>query len=459
MSDQLTHECGIALVRLRKPLQHYIRKHGTALWGVNKLFLLMEKQHNRGQDGVGIGCIKLKMPNGFPYMFRDRSAEPNSLGEVFRRHLDRFNQLVSEGAIDPQDGDSVKRHFEFGGELLMGHLRYGTSGAFDEGSCHPYIRRSNWPTKTLMVLGNFNMTNAPQLNQTMIDRGQHPIFSTDTQTVLEEIGYHLDEQHTDIYRAMRDAGVPGRDIPDIISDRLDLHSIIHESGVNWDGGFAIAGMVGNGDSFVMRDPHGIRPCFYLVTEDVFAFASERVPLMTVFNADAADVKEVPRGHAVSMKADGSLSIERFAPEVEEKQCAFERIYFSRGNDPSIYQERKRMGAALVPQILASINNDLANTVFSFIPNTAEIGYYGMIAGLQRHRRAEVRDAILTAKRDGTLTEELVDHGQLAAQRENCAQGHQATYVHQPGREPRASGLARVRHQLWSGAAKRQSRGD
>ncbi|MDA0814037.1 MAG: amidophosphoribosyltransferase, partial [Verrucomicrobia bacterium] len=160
MSDQLTHECGIALVRLRKPLQHYIRKHGTALWGVNKLFLLMEKQHNRGQDGVGIGCIKLKMPNGFPYMFRDRSAEPNSLGEVFRRHLDRFNQLVSEGAIDPQDGDSVKRHFEFGGELLMGHLRYGTSGAFDEGSCHPYIRRSNWPTKTLMVLGNFNMTNA-----------------------------------------------------------------------------------------------------------------------------------------------------------------------------------------------------------------------------------------------------------------------------------------------------------
>ncbi|MEZ5325012.1 MAG: amidophosphoribosyltransferase [Verrucomicrobiales bacterium] len=408
MSDQLTHECGIALVRLRKPIQHYIRKHGTALWGVNKLFLLMEKQHNRGQDGVGIGCTKLRMENGFPYMFRDRSAQSNSLGEVFRRHLDRYNQLVKEGTIDPQDGASVKRHFDFGGELLMGHLRYGTSGAFDEGSCHPYVRRSNWPTKTLMVLGNFNMTNAPELNQTMIDRGQHPIFSTDTQTVLEEIGYHLDEQHTDIYRAMRDEGVLGRDIPDIISERLDLHTIIHESGVNWDGGFAIAGMVGNGDSFVMRDPHGIRPCFYLVTDEVIAFASERVPLMTVFNVDADDVKEVPPGHAAAIKADGILSIRRFAPEVEEKQCAFERIYFSRGNDPCIYQERKRMGAALVPQILASIDNDLTNTVFSFIPNTAEIGYYGMIAGLQRHRRAEVRDAILAAKRDGTLTEELVD---------------------------------------------------
>lgn len=408
MSDQLTHECGIALVRLRKPIQHYIRKHGTALWGVNKLFLLMEKQHNRGQDGVGIGCAKLQMENGFPYMFRDRSAESNSLGKVFRRHLDRFNQLVEEGTMDPVDGESVKRHFEFGGELLMGHLRYGTSGAFDEGSCHPYIRRSNWPTKTMMVLGNFNMTNASELNQTMIDRGQHPIFSTDTQTVLEEIGYHLDEQHTDIYRDMRDAGVQGRDIPDIISERLDLHSIIHESANNWDGGFAIAGMVGNGDSFVMRDPHGIRPCFYLETDEVFAFASERVPLMTVFNVEAADVKELPRGNAASIKADGELTIRPFTAAVEEKQCAFERIYFSRGNDPSIYQERKKMGAALVPQIIQAIDNDLTNTVFSFIPNTAEIGYYGMIAGLQRHRRSEVRDAILQAKREGALTEELVD---------------------------------------------------
>ncbi|MGK0189651.1 MAG: amidophosphoribosyltransferase [Verrucomicrobiales bacterium] len=408
MSDQLTHECGIALVRLRKPIQHYIRKHGTALWGVNKLFLLMEKQHNRGQDGVGIGCAKLKMENGFPYMFRDRSAESNSLGEVFRRHLDRFNQMVDDGTIDPEDGDSVKHHFDFGGELLMGHLRYGTSGAFDEGSCHPYIRRSNWPTKTMMVLGNFNMTNASELNQTMIDRGQHPIFSTDTQTVLEEIGYHLDEQHTDIYRSMRDAGVLGRDIPDIISERLDLHSIIHEAANNWDGGFAIAGMVGNGDSFVMRDPHGIRPCFYLETDEVFAFASERVPLMTVFNADAEDVKELPPGNAASIKADGALTIRPFTAAVEEKQCSFERIYFSRGNDPSIYQERKKMGAALVPQILDAIDNNLTNTVFSFIPNTAEIGYYGMIAGLQRHRRAEVRDAILEANREGTLTEELVD---------------------------------------------------
>lgn len=408
MSDQLTHECGIALVRLRKPLQHYIRKHGSALWGVNKLFLLMEKQHNRGQDGVGIGCAKLCMETGFPYMFRDRSARSNSLGDVFRKHIAHYDQLVAAGEIDPSDGESVKRGFEFGGELLMGHLRYGTSGAFDEGSCHPYVRRSNWPTKTLMVLGNFNMTNASELNQTMIDRGQHPIFSTDTQTVLEEIGYHLDEQHTDIYREMRDAGVPGRDIPDIISRKLDLHAIIREAAGNWDGGFAIAGMVGNGDCFVMRDPHGIRPCFYLETEEVIAFASERVPLMTVFNAEAEQVRELPAGNAASIKSDGSMRLDRFAPEVEEKQCAFERIYFSRGNDPSIYQERKKMGGALVPQILRAIDNDLTNTVFSFIPNTAEIAYYGMIAGLQLHRRGEVRDSILEAQRRGNLTPELLD---------------------------------------------------
>ena len=408
MSDQLTHECGIALVRLRKPLQYYIREYGSALWGVNKLFLLMEKQHNRGQDGVGIGCTKLRMESGFPYMFRDRSAKSNSLGEVFRRHLDHYNQMVENRIIDPEDGESVKRHFEFGGELLMGHLRYGTSGAFDEGSCHPYIRRSNWPTKTLMVLGNFNMTNASELNQTMIDRGQHPVFSTDTQTVLEEIGYHLDEQHTDIYRDKRDAGVLGRDIPDIISEKLDLHAIIREAANQWDGGFAIAGMVGNGDSFVMRDPHGIRPCFYVETEDIYAFASERVPLMTVFNVDAEQVKELPPGSAASIKRDGNLRIDRFAPEVKETQCAFERIYFSRGNDPSIYQERKKMGAALVPQILRSIDNDLTNTVFSFIPNTAEVAYYGMIAGMQRHRRKEVKEAILRAQSEGALTPELLD---------------------------------------------------
>ena len=408
MSETLKHECGIALIRLRKPLQHYIRKYGSALWGVNHLFLLMEKQHNRGQDGVGIGCAKLNMEKGYPYMFRDRSSKSNSLGEVFKTHLDHFHQMVEEKMIDEQNGQSVKDHFDFGGEILMGHLRYGTSGEFDEGSCHPYIRRSNWPTKTLMVLGNFNMTNASQLNAKLIERGQHPIFSTDTQTVLEEIGYHLDEQHTDIYRSMRDQGVEGPQIPEIISAQLDLHRIIEESAAPWDGGFVIAGMVGNGDSFVMRDPQGIRPCHYLETDEVFAFASERVPLMTVFNAEASEVKELPAGHAAAIKSDGSLSIKSFTPDRPIRKCAFERIYFSRGNDPEIYQERKAMGAALVPRILDAIGNDLANTVFSFIPNTAEVGYYGMISGLQEHRRKEVKVAILQAQQAGTLNEELLD---------------------------------------------------
>ena len=408
MSDPLRHECGIALIRLRKPLQCYQRKYGTPLWGFNQLFLLMEKQHNRGQDGVGIGCTKLRVENGYPYMFRDRSARSNSLGDVFRRHLDHFRTMAEQGILDPDDGESVKHHFDFGGEILMGHLRYGTSGAFDEGSCHPYVRRSNWPTQTLMVLGNFNMTNAAELNQTMIDRGQHPVISTDTQTVLEEIGYHLDEQHTDIYREMRDQGVPGREIPDIISAKLDLHMIIRESANNWDGGYVIAGMVGNGDSFVLRDPQGIRPCFYLENDEFVAFASERVPLMTVFNADAGAVREVAPGHAAAIKANGELRFDRVAPEREVSRCAFERIYFSRGNDPEIYQERKAMGAALVPRILESIDHDLTNAVFSFIPNTAEVAYYGMIAGLQRYRRLQVKGAILEAQREGTLNEALLD---------------------------------------------------
>jgi amidophosphoribosyltransferase len=408
MSDPLKHECGIALIRLRKPLQYYVRKYGSALWGFNQLFLLMEKQHNRGQDGVGIGCTKLRIENGFPYMFRDRSARSNSLGDVFRGHLDQFRKLTDSGVVDPEDGESVKQHFDFAGELLMGHLRYGTSGEFDEGSCHPYIRRSNWPTKSMMVLGNFNMTNAAELNQTMIDRGQHTVISTDTQTVLEEIGYHLDEQHTDIYREMRDKGIEGRYISDIISEKLNLHMIVRKSANNWDGGYAIAGMVGNGDCFVIRDPHGIRPCFYLENDEVIAFASERVPLMTVFHVEAESVREVPPGHAASIKASGELRIDRFAPERPEHQCAFERIYFSRGNDPAIYEERKAMGAALVPRIMRAIDGDLANSVFSFIPNTAEIAYYGMISGLQRCRRQEVKQAILKAQADGTLNEEVID---------------------------------------------------
>jgi amidophosphoribosyltransferase len=408
MSDFLKHECGIAAVRLRKPLAYYQDRHDTSLWGFNKLLLLMEKQHNRGQDGTGIGCVKLNMPIGQPYVERRRSIEKDGLAQIFRKEMKDYWKLVRKGVIDRRKPESVKAHFDFGGEVLIGHLRYGTSGEFDAGSCHPYLRRSNWPTRTLMVMGNFNMTNAVELNRVLIERGQHPIFGTDTQTVLEEIGYHLDEAHTDLYRQLRDEGVPGNEMPERISAALDVPRLIAESSSAWDGGYAICGVIGNGDMFVMRDPGGIRPCHMLVTDEVIAFASERVPLMTVFEVEAEQVQTVAPGTVVTIKADGSLNTTEFAAPRKFTPCSFERIYFSRGNDPQIYRERKALGAALVPQVVNSIDGAFDRTVFSFIPNTAETAYYGLMNGLRTYRRHEVRTAILEAAAAGTLTPELVD---------------------------------------------------
>ena len=408
MSDFLTHECGIAAVRLRRPLEYYQDRYDTSLWGFQKLFLLMEKQHNRGHDGVGIGCAKLHMPLGHPYIFRRRDAEKDSLSNLFRDEIKSFHKMARKQMLNPDLPSSVKEKFDFGGEILIGHLRYGTSGEFDSGSCHPYLRRSNWPTRTLMVMGNFNMTNTAELNTKLIDRGQHPVFGTDTQTVLEEIGFHLDEAHTDLYRKLRDQGVSGSLIPDMISSMLDVESIVHISAQAWDGGYAIVGVIGNGDMFAMRDPHGIRPCHMLLNDEVIAFASERVPLMTVFEADATEVQALEPGSLVVIKADGAIKVSKFAPEAEHTPCSFEKIYFSRGNDPSIYRERKAMGAALVDQIVRSIDNAFDNTVFSFIPNTAETAYYGMMDGLRLFRRRQVREEILNGLRTGSLTEEKVD---------------------------------------------------
>jgi len=408
MSDPLQHECGIAVVRLKKPLSYYYDKYGTSLWGFNKLFLLMEKQRNRGQDGVGIGCCKLDMPLGQPYIFRRRDATRDSMGSLFRGELKSFNKMVRKEVLDPSKPTSIKEGFDFGGEVLMGHLRYGTSGQFDSGSCHPYLRRSNWPTRTLMVMGNFNMTNAGALNQKLIERGQHPVFGTDTQTVLEEMGFHLDEHHTDLYHTLRDQGVKGSDIPSMISDKIDLPSIIRESAEPWDGGYAICGVVGNGDMFVMRDPRGIRPCHVYEDDEVIAFSSERVPLMTVFEVEKDDVREMEPGCVTIVRRDGTQHTQRFHDECELKPCSFERIYFSRGNDPSIYRERKAMGAALSDQVYKSIGANFDKAVFSFIPNTAETAYYGLMDGLRLLRRQQVRAGIMDACQEGLLTEELLD---------------------------------------------------
>lgn len=409
MSDPIRHECGIAVVRLLKPLAYYDHKYGSALWGYQKLYTLMAKQRNRGQDGEGIGCCKLHMPLGAPYMFRLRSVKRESLDEIFIDARKDFSRFCRKHELDEKDPAVIAEHFEFGGQVLMGHLRYGTSGSFGKGSCHPYIRRSNWPTKSLMVMGNFNMTNTAELHRHMIERGQHPVYDTDTQTVLEEIGFHLDEMHDEVFHEVRDLGVGGHEIPNHISKRLDVAELVRRSAANWDGGYAIVGVVGNGDLLVMRDPNGIRPCFFYQDEEVLVFASERAAIRTVFDAAEEQVRELPRAHVASLKADSSrLAIDRFADDRDYHPCSFERIYFSRGNDATIYRQRKNLGAALVPQLVEAIGNDLHNTVISFIPNTAETAYHGLMDGFRMRRRTEVRAAIAEMMRSGKLDDDQLD---------------------------------------------------
>lgn len=396
------------MIRLLKPLSYYQEKYGTPLYGFNQLFLLMEKQHNRGQDGAGIGCVKLDVAPGQPYMARDRTIKTNPLARIFRGQLKAYQKMVDKGVIHPEFPDTVKDNFEFGGEILMGHLRYGTSGVYSSNNCHPFVRQSNWPTKNLMLAGNFTITNEKDLNNDLIDRGQHPIFGTDTQAVLEEIGFHLDEAHDAIYHKMRDQNIDGRRIPGIISKELDPIRILRSATKGWDGGFAIAGLIGNGDSFVMRDAQGIRPCFYFQNDEVIAFASERVALMTIFDQPIENVCELEPGTATVIKSDGSIYCERYTEKRPVTPCSFERIYFSRGNDPDIYAERKALGGALLEQVVKAIDNNFADSVFSFVPNTAEVAYYGLLDAVRSHRRIEVKAAILKAQADGSLDDAMLD---------------------------------------------------
>jgi amidophosphoribosyltransferase len=408
MSELLTHECGIALVRLLKPLSYYQEKYGTPLWGFTKLFLLMEKQHNRGQDGAGVACVKLGMPAGEPFMFRERNVKTNSLDRIFRTLLGQYNDKVDAGVIHPEFTDTVKKHFDFGGELLMGHLRYGTSGGYNLSACHPFFRRSPWPTRNLALCGNFNLTNTMELNDSLIAMGQHPIFATDTQAILEKIGFFLDEEHEDIYRFLRKRDLAGEELSQRISEDLNLARVLTRASQKWDGGYTLCGLLGNGDAFVARDPSGIRPAYYFHNDEVAAFASERAPLLTVFDLGVNDVQEVPPGHVVVMKRRGTVEPHPFTAPLPRAGCSFERIYFSRGNDPDIYRERKALGGCLADQVLKAIGNDWENTVFGFIPNTAEVAYYGLMSALRVRRRQEVKEEIMQALRDGKLTEGLLD---------------------------------------------------
>lgn len=408
MSDRITHECGVALVRLLKPLSYYQEKYGSPLWGFTKLFLLMEKQHNRGQDGAGVACVKLGVPAGEAFMFRERSVKANPLDKIFRTLLAQYNAKVDGGVIHPEFPDTVKKSFDFGGELLMGHLRYGTSGGYNMSSCHPFFRRSPWPTRNLALCGNFNLTNTTELNASLTAMGQHPIFATDTQAVLEKIGFFLDEEHEDLYRQLRGQGLPGDEISRRISTDLNLSRVFTRASKKWDGGYTLCGLTGNGDAFVARDPSGIRPCFYFQNDEVVAFASERAPLMTVFDLEADQVKEVTPGHVMVIKNHGAISDTEFAAPLPRSECTFERIYFSRGNDVDIYRERKALGARLCDQVVQAIDHDWGKSVFGFIPNTAEVAYYGLMSALRERRRSEVKHAILEASNAGKLTEAMLD---------------------------------------------------
>ncbi len=408
MSDRITHECGIALVRLLKPLSYYQEKYGSPLWGFTKLFLLMEKQHNRGQDGAGVACVKLDAAAGDAFMFRERSVKSNPLDKIFKALLAQYNEKLDSGVIHPEFTDTVKKNFDFGGELLLGHLRYGTSGGYSLSSCHPYFRRSPWPTRNLALCGNFNLTNTAELNESLTAMGQHPIHATDTQAILEKIGFFLDEEHEDIFRYLRTRGLPGAEISQRISEELDLTRVLTRASQKWDGGYTLCGLVGNGDAFVARDPSGIRPCFWFQNDEVVAFASERAPLMTVFDLGVEEVKEVKPGHAVVIKRRGTITESAFTAPLPRTSCSFERIYFSRGNDIDIYRERQALGGNLADQVIKSIGHDWANTVFGFIPNTAEVAYYGLMSALRTRRRDEVKAAILDANAKGTLTEALLD---------------------------------------------------
>ena len=409
MSDPIKHECGIALIRLLKPLKYYKEKYDDSIYGFHKLFLLMEKQHNRGQDGAGIGAVKIGVPAGQGYIFRNRNAKSNGLAEIFTDQFEDYADKVKKGIIHPEFVDTVKANFDYGAELLIGHLRYGTGGSYSKSSCHPFFRKSTWPARNLMLLGNFGITNSDELNKKLVERGIHPVINANTPAILEEICYHLDIEHAEIYRELRDEGYAGGDILRMMNERLNPLRIVSNSAKNWDGGYTIAGAIGNGDAFVLRDANGIRPCYYYKNDEIIAFASERVPLMTVFEADAEDIKEVSPGHVYVVKSDGTCYEEPFLEAGEKKACTFERLYFSRGNDPEIYQERKALGAALCPKIFESIGKDFKNAVFSYIPNTAEMAYYGMMSGLRMIRRNEVKNELLELiKSDRPLTSEIID---------------------------------------------------
>lgn len=405
MSDAIKHECGIAMIRLLKPLEYYKEKYGSAFYGVNKMYLMMEKQHNRGQDGAGFASIKLNTQPGERYISRVRSVAQQPIQDIFSQINTRISEEIKQNPEYQNNVALQKKHIPYIGELFLGHVRYGTFGKNSVENVHPFLRQNNWMHRNLIVAGNFNMTNVTELFNNLVELGQHPKEMADTITIMEKIGHFLDDAVAKIYKDLKKEGYSKMQCSPLIAERLNLAKILKRASKNWDGGYAMAGLIGHGDSFVLRDPAGIRPAYYYKDEEIVVVASERPVIQTVFNVPFKEVKELPPAHAIITKKSGKTKIHKILPALERKACSFERIYFSRGSDAEIYTERKKLGSLLMPKVLEAIKEDTKNTVFSFIPNTAETSFFGMIEALEDFLNAQKTKAILKGK--NALSEEKV----------------------------------------------------
>jgi amidophosphoribosyltransferase len=406
MSDAIKHECGIALIRLRKPLSYFIEKYGSPLYAINKLYLLMQKQHNRGQDGAGVANIKIDVAPGRRYISRYRSIDNQPITDIFSRIGKKFEEAKAVGGDLFYDAAWLKENYAFTGEVWLGHLRYGTHGANAIENCHPMLRMNNWRSRNLVVAGNFNLTNVEQLFDLLVNIGQHPKEKTDTVTVMEKIGHFLDEENQALFNKYKGKNT-NTQITEIIENELDLQRVLKRACKDFDGGYAMAGLTGYGGGFVARDPNGIRPAYYYADQEVIVVASEKPAIKTAFNVEYDDILEIPPAHALIFKKNGDYDVLPYIEERERKACSFERIYFSRGTDPDIYRERKLLGKLLVPQVLKAINFDLKNTVFSYIPNTAETAFYGMMDGLNEYLVNKRKEIILEDKPNLDSLEDLL----------------------------------------------------
>ena len=405
MTDQILHECGVALVRLRKPLSWYIEKYGPT-YAVNKMYILMEKQHNRGQDGAGIAKIKIAVDPGFRYISRYRSVKAQPVADLFSKIGEKYRKAQSAGKEKFHNADWLKKHHAFTGELWLGHLRYGTHGKNNLESVHPFLRQNNWRSRNLVMAGNFNMTNVDELFNKLVELGQHPKEKVDTVTVMEKIGHFLDEEVQGLFEHYKNRH-SNQEVSEIIEQEIDLQRVLQRACKDFDGGYTMAGLIGSGSSFVVRDPNGIRPAYWYADEEVVVVASEKPAIKTAFNIDYNQIQEISPGHALIINKDGSYSEKQIVTPRVKSSCSFERIYFSRGNDPDVYKERRKLGNLLVPQVLKAIQFDLRNTVFSFIPNTAETAFYGLMAGVEDFLTRKQKDHIVDGKPTMESIEDLL----------------------------------------------------